>query len=305
MLPGAVSVTSVWPYRRAVPGLVLLAATLERLKSSMTGNTARRPKLGVKLLGPGYASVLLALVLLGCPHRVQGQASSEPTGYRAAIDDAVREFELANFPESLALFERAHAIYPNARTWRGIGMTEFELRHYARCIEALSSALQSTERPLDGALRSDTEDLLARARSFSGELRLEVHPATATLRIDGLPVRLGPTKLVIVAAGDHVLDVEAAGYLAERRAINVAGGTSQTVEIALATPSAVTAERTEPAQPAPSAPKKRSLARNPWLWTAVGVVAAGAITGVAIASSSGGNTARPYAGSAGAVVPGP
>jgi hypothetical protein len=225
-------------------------------------------------------------------HGRAGQALDR-RGYRAAVDEAVQEFALGHFQESLSLFERAHAVYPNARTWRGIGMAEFELRHYGRCIVALNTALSSGERPLEGALRADTEELLARANGFVANVSFALRPTTAKLRVDGVPVTLGPEQTVLLTAGEHVLEAEAAGYLSERRQVIVRGGTKETVQSALAAPppepppaKPVAAEPPGPETEAAS-PKKRSVAKNPWLWTAVGVVVAGSAVGTALALRKG------------------
>jgi hypothetical protein len=62
---------------------------------------------------------------------------------------------------------RAHAIFPNARTLRGLGMVEFELRSYVQSVQLLEQALAASVKPLDGKLRTDTEALLARAQRRS------------------------------------------------------------------------------------------------------------------------------------------
>lgn len=71
---------------------------------------------------------------------------AEPTGYRELIAEAVAEYEARHFEEARALFRRAHAMFPNARTMRGQGMAEFELRNYRGAIQCFESALSSRAR---------------------------------------------------------------------------------------------------------------------------------------------------------------
>src|SRR5688572_29305605 len=71
-----------------------------------------------------------------------------PAGYRAVIDEAIAESGASRWEEARALFRRAHGMYPNARTLRGIGMSSFELRDYVGAYRALGEALASTVQPL-------------------------------------------------------------------------------------------------------------------------------------------------------------
>ena len=77
--------------------------------------------------------------------------------YERLVDDAVAEFRRRNFAEARSLFARANALNPNARTLRGLGMTELELGNFIDSSELLRSALDSKVRPLEGTLRSETE----------------------------------------------------------------------------------------------------------------------------------------------------
>ena len=112
----------------------------------------------------------------------------EPKGYRAAIDEALSEYQALNFEEARALFAKAHALFPNARTLRGLGMVEFERRNYRASADYLTQALASQVRPLEGELRTATEQLLERARGFLGEIRLSVEPTDARVLLDGEPI---------------------------------------------------------------------------------------------------------------------
>ena len=77
-------------------------------------------------------SLLLAVTLLASlpPLRATAQPSARAstTEYEAMITDGLAEFQAQRYAEARALFERAHALSPNARTLRGIGMVAFEMR---------------------------------------------------------------------------------------------------------------------------------------------------------------------------------
>jgi hypothetical protein len=81
------------------------------------------------------------------------------------------------------------------------------------------------------------------------------------------------------------------GYRSELRSIRIEPGAGQILKVSLVA-------RAEPSSRADSVPKKKSWLRNPWLWTAVGVVIAGAVTAAVVVTSSsdpdyeGGSTGR-------------
>ena len=227
----------------------------------------------------------------GPPARTAAEAP-EPPGYRSAVDDAIGEYEAGHFAESRALFERAHALFPNARSLRGLGMAEFELRNYPASIYYLEQALAATAKPLQNELRSETESLLERARGFVGRVTLQLAPPDANVVLNGTKIQLAPDRVLNLMVGDYTMEVSADGYSPDRRQLRVAGGEQQTVTIQLpsqvaplpattAAPTAATAGTTnEPRE-------SRSILASPWLWAAVGVAVAGAAVGIGIAVSGG------------------
>ncbi|HKO94285.1 MAG TPA: hypothetical protein VJU61_24195, partial [Polyangiaceae bacterium] len=111
--------------------------------------------------GIGFCVVFLALAWtvptasgIARAQANEGDQATEPAGYREVVSEALQEFEAQNFEESRSLFHRAHVLFPNARTYRGLGFTEFELRHYPAAIEYLEAALSSSVRPLTADLRA-------------------------------------------------------------------------------------------------------------------------------------------------------
>jgi hypothetical protein len=235
-----------------------------------------------------------------------GPAASEPPGYRAAVDAAISEHEAGHFAESRALFARANALFPNARTLRGLGMAEFELRNYDGSVDYLQRALASTIKPLEGELRTETEKLLARARGFVGRFRLTFQPSNASLTLDGTLVPPSDATALVLSVGDHQLQVSADGYTSEQRSLRVTGGEDATLEFVLLQPT-VSGPVAATTAPTPAAEPSRSVLASPWLWVAVGAVAIGAGVGigVAAASSGGAHVADANGGNTGVVLKGP
>lgn len=101
--------------------------------------------------------------------------------------------------------------------------------------------------------------------------------------------------MLLIKLGDHTLELYSEGYQPERRHVSVkTGGEVQRLTVLFTTP----VHRTDSASSRPAA--RRGWFRNPWLWSAVGVVVAGAATGTALAltgndsktaSAQGGSTA--------------
>jgi hypothetical protein len=219
-----------------------------------------------------------------------GEPSSE---YRELIEQALAEHAAHNFAEARALFQRAHAIYPNARTLRGLGMMEFELKRYVECIDLLEQALASRVRPLDAALREHTEGLLQRARAFVGRYEIALQPPPPSVRIvvDGTPRSLRRGQPLTLAIGEHVVEVQAEGYQAEQRPINVEGGEHEVLTIPLQPLGRSGAEPGRSAAPelatgtVPEKDEGGSVLSSPWLWTGVGtLVVGGAVTALLIAN---------------------
>jgi hypothetical protein len=217
---------------------------------------------------------------------------AESAEYKRLIKYGLQEFELGNYPEARVAFSQAHEIFPNARTHRVLGLVAFELRGYRECIEQLSLALSSKEKPLAGTLRKSTEEILERALTLVGHVHFELAPASASVLIDGVSAELDGERRLTLEVGDHLVEVRAEGYLAERRALSVRGGDDLRVAVKLRpieplTTSDSAGEGVLKPQPAPlsSADRgsKRRWYKSPWLWTAVAVVAVGAGVGIGIA----------------------
>jgi hypothetical protein len=148
----------------------------------------------------------------------------------------------------------------------------------------LEQALDSNVRPLTTEQRIETQRLLEAARGYLGRYFIAVRPPEAKVLLDGTAISLGTDGQLVLNVGDHTLEVEAEGYLSERRTLRVTGGNGERLLIALK-PSAAESVATSLPQPtlpdsasAPAAPPARDdrevtpLRRKWWLWT--GIVAA-------------------------------
>jgi hypothetical protein len=154
---------------------------------------------------------------------------SERQEYERTIQVALDEFELQNYEEAKARFQRAHQLFPSARTFRALGMVEYELKKYVAAIDYLEQALTCTVRPLGDSHRSHVEHLLNQARGYVVRYWLVVTPPNATVLLDDelLEPRDGKVTVII---GDHTLSATAPGYEPTRRPLHASLGENRTAE---------------------------------------------------------------------------
>jgi hypothetical protein len=208
-------------------------------------------------------------------------AADEPA-YRKTIEEGLAEYDARHFEEARSLFRRAHDISPNARTFRGIGMTSFELRDYVSAVHNLSAALQDVRKPLSDEQREHTQDLLDRSRIFVDVYTLTVSPKNSRVLIDGRTPELESNGTLMFGLGQHTVEVSAPGMRTRSLPINVRGGErkelSVTLEPASAAPpaSAGAAPVVTAKKPLPAVASNGSAAT--WLWASGGaaLVAVGA-----------------------------
>lgn len=246
---------------------------------------------------------MLLQLALALPATAQ-TTDAAPAGYDALIDQAVAEFAASHWAEARALFLQAHALYPNARTLRGIGMSSYELRDYPEAVRTLEEALTSTVRPLTSEQRAQVTELRQRAGAFVGRYEIPAAPEGARLYLDGTHVALeegwpAAPGHVLLGVGEHQLAIRLDDGRAASARVVVRGATEAVLDIDLAplsppAPSAAsaTASATPPAPPSsyhevPPPPPGTDV--TPWvvLGVGAGVAVVGAILlGVGLADES-------------------
>jgi len=103
----------------------------------------------------------LLVVLWSC--WLCASAAAQPSDYKALTEAAVEEHSLGHYEEARALFAKAHAINPNARTLWGMGTAAFEARQYVDAMQLFQAALSDTRKPLTEAQSKQAESLRKRA----------------------------------------------------------------------------------------------------------------------------------------------
>lgn len=248
------------------------------------------------------ASVLILLTLPPAGASAQGAPDAS---YDALVREGLAEFQARHWVEAYNLFRQAHAVSPNARTLRGMGMASYELGEYPRAIEQLRAALDSSVKPLAPDQQVQVQELIERAARLVGTLDVRVQPATATLLVNDVVRKPGR---LMVPVGRTTVRAELSGHASDRRVVMVDGGQRYAVNLELQ-PNAVgfASSPAVPAATAPTVPAEGavsptgadpsspsdddSLWSNPWLWTGVGAaVVAGVLSAVLLSGGDGGGS---------------
>ena len=158
---------------------------------------------------------------------------TDSPAYRRAIKEGLAEYAALHFEEARSLFRRAHEINPNARTFRGLGMTSFELRDYVAAVRNLSAALKDSRKPLSPEQRKSTQDLLDRSRMLVDVYSLTVSPRNARVLMDGREPELDADGTLLLGVGLHNLEVSASGMTMRSLPINVRGGERKELSVTL------------------------------------------------------------------------
>jgi hypothetical protein len=215
---------------------------------------------------------LAAMLLIGAIASAQPSPSgAEPADYYPRIEQAVHAYELGHWPEAYASFQQAHDLLPNARTLRGLALTAYKLRRYAETERHIEAALASSIKPLTEPQRAELLQLLEWARRYIARVELKVQPQQARALVDG--VAATGTSLAL-DMGEHELTVRAPGHVTHQQRFVAEGARQLQLKVSLV-PVAVSPKRATSSDAA--ARPARSLFASPWLWTAVGVVAAGTV----------------------------
>lgn len=189
--------------------------------------------------------------------------------YDALVNAAIAAQASGQFERAHTLFAEAHALAPNARTLRGMGVASYQAGDAVQAAIELEAALSHPERPLDAELRSSVEGLLRRAQAQVATVELLVAPTQAHLQVDGRGEAAPVRSPLILAPGEHWLRFSAAGYQVRVVPLTVAAGTRHALNISLwpepAPVGPVDAARAElPMQP--RKPPRPGPARTPMSW---------------------------------------
>jgi tetratricopeptide (TPR) repeat protein len=208
-------------------------------------------------------------------------AAAQQGDYKALTEAAVEEHSLGHYEEARALFAKAHAISPNARTLWGMGTAAFEGRQYVDAMQLFDSALRDTRKPLTETQRKQAEALRKRAEDYVVRVEVDLEPKTARLSVDGREVERTASGALLLDAGMHQVVASADGYEEWVRAIRWAAGTASLKIKMQAQHKLIATERPVTTAPRPSdatdvsaAPARAPTALGVLKWAALGTTVA-------------------------------
>jgi len=155
--------------------------------------------------------VLLAVLCSVSVVHAQDSSRDSPE-YKDLIRKALQEYELGNWAEAKVFFSDAHTLFPNARTLRGLALTSYALRDYVQAISYFEQSLTNPVQPLSPQLQTGAREFLEQAKRFVARVKLNVEPASASLRIDDAAVTPDAGGTIQLNPGQHELVVSAPGY---------------------------------------------------------------------------------------------
>jgi hypothetical protein len=235
------------------------------------------------------------LATLGCLLSLALATSAEAQApledYDSVVNQAVVEFDAGSWEEARVLFRRAHEIEPSARTWRGLGLTAYELRKYVDAIAEFEAALADPRKPLTQKQRIQVQALLAKSRQFVSVYRISIEPGGADVLVDGQAAELKDGQLYL-DPGTHTVVVRAAGYAEARKDLSVEAGATAELSIQLEVAGQEDDEAREPTSLHVDDPTHASSASAPegpaagrkrlWTWVLGGSAVAAAGAGVGL-----------------------
>lgn len=207
------------------------------------------------------------------PSSASGHAAKEPR-YAALVRAAVDEYNRANWGEARLLFGKAHAISPNARTWRGIGLTEYESKRYVEAIAALESALSDRNKPLSVEQRRDTERALHEARQFAAVYALQVPEGVTEAVVDGEAAPLPADGKLLLNPGRHTIAIRSAAGTQPERSVDVVVGERRKLVFDALPPRASTSTNRDALLTPAAAGAEASSGGRVWTWVAAGTTLA-------------------------------
>jgi hypothetical protein len=245
-----------------------------------------------RLIAFRFAAVVAVLwLMLPSPTRAEEPASpaAQPS-YDELIRRALQEFKLGHWTEARIYFANAHALQPNARTLRGLGLACYEARSYVEAIAFFEQSLANQQQPLTPGMRDECSRLLAQARQFVANAKIELEPANVELLLDSRPIQLGPDASVLLDPGQHEFLARAEGFEPATETVRAEGGDVLSVHLHLKpiVPNAPLAPAQdspflqvpveETVSPATKPPPSKAAELAPWI--VIGASGAVAVTGV-------------------------
>jgi hypothetical protein len=185
---------------------------------------------------------------------------------------AVRMYQEDDFRGALIEFNRAYELAPHWGVLYNIGQTQYQLRDYAAALKAMERYVDEGGADVPADRRAQVDRELAELRGRVAHVALASN-VDAEVAVDDVTLgRVAALQPVLVGAGRHKFSASKPGFVASSKVVDIAGGDTVTIRLAL---------EPEPAA-SPAAPREAPSYAAAILAGSVGVagVAVGTIFGV-------------------------
>jgi hypothetical protein len=163
------------------------------------------------------------------------KSGASEAAYTQHLTNGVRLYNSGDYEGAAAEFEAAYAASPKASPLINLALTYRQLRRYPKAVEVLEKALSQHADSMDESDKQAAKTAIDDMRALFAFVTLDLSPADASVRVDGVPIPAERTSEVIpVSPGPHEIEVTAPGHTSKTLKINVASGERRTDKIELA-----------------------------------------------------------------------
>jgi tetratricopeptide (TPR) repeat protein len=256
----------------------------------------------------------LALLLSLCSYRCPcafADDSFDTSSAQAWFEQGLSLSRAQHWQAARSAFLKSLELEPHVSTYFNLAVASLKLELGRAALLALEDFARTADPQAHTDFLSQSAILRARASALTGSLELTVQPA-AEVHVDDETRSLSSSVLHIIRLdpGLHVLRLQAAGFSAERREVQIAIGQSlqerielAAIQPALPPPVAVVASPDKAhllAVKPVSSPTEPVRWKKPLLWASAGVVlVAAAVTTGLVLRKRNEPSRMPYAGSSG------
>jgi hypothetical protein len=182
-------------------------------------------------------SLLLAGLVLGVAPAVHAQAVSDED--RAAAKErfarGVERMEAEDWAGAVVELERAYQIAPYPVILFNLGIAYEKLDRPLEAVEAMTKVVDDPGNLKPERIETAKKTITEQKKRI-GRLALEIEPAGADVRLDGIDIGKSPIdKVTSLRAGTHYLEVLKAGFAPLRREVVVKGQEELRVKVVLET----------------------------------------------------------------------
>lgn len=228
-------------------------------------------------------AALLAVASIAASARAEPPAPVEADGH---FRRGVELYKETDYRAALIEFRRAYDLSPAYQVLYNIGETSYQLQDYAAALKTLEQYLSEGGGRLAPDRRAEVEKEVSKLRLRVARMLFVTPLADVEITIDDVSVGKTPFDgAVLVSAGRRKIVASKAGRPSLTKLIDVAGGDTLNVPLALAEADAAP---TPTLLPAPTVPTPPPAVVPVWPWVTTGALAAGAlVTGIlALGASS-------------------